>query len=224
MRRGLTLIEMLILLALTAVLVGMLLPLLSKTRAVGDSILCGSNLRQIGQMHRFDPYRQQAWGSSAYDVGYSGNPAPAHGYGGQGGGNNEQPMRADRLRGDVGGAFEGTVFFNQRMESQALDQPEYWTLICPVAFREGVNSYGMSHYAVRASFTDPNFSQEGTKVIMGCSNWKVVAVVGEFAPRHLQKTNYYFSDDHVDLRGLGEFSERQRILTSNRRSTGTSVP
>jgi len=48
-RRGFTLIEILIVLAIIALLAALLLPVLSSVRAAGRSAACISNLRQLGQ-------------------------------------------------------------------------------------------------------------------------------------------------------------------------------
>lgn len=47
-RRGLTLIELLVCIAVIAVLLGILLPTLTRARSVANRALCASNLRQIG--------------------------------------------------------------------------------------------------------------------------------------------------------------------------------
>ncbi len=47
-RRGLTLIELLVCIAVIAVLLGILLPTLTRARSVANRSLCASNLRQIG--------------------------------------------------------------------------------------------------------------------------------------------------------------------------------
>ena len=48
-RRGFTLVEILIVLAIITLLVAILLPVLSSVRAAGRSAVCVSNLRQLGQ-------------------------------------------------------------------------------------------------------------------------------------------------------------------------------
>jgi prepilin-type N-terminal cleavage/methylation domain-containing protein/prepilin-type processing-associated H-X9-DG protein len=52
-RKGFTLIELLVVVAIIAVLVAMLLPALNAARAQGKSLVCQTNLRQLGMIFRY---------------------------------------------------------------------------------------------------------------------------------------------------------------------------
>ncbi len=72
MRRGFTLVELLVVIGVIAVLISMLLPVLSKVRIAGNNVQCLSNLRQLAQ-----------WGTIyAGDwrgvLPHNGSPAPAY--------------------------------------------------------------------------------------------------------------------------------------------------
>jgi prepilin-type N-terminal cleavage/methylation domain-containing protein/prepilin-type processing-associated H-X9-DG protein len=53
MKRGFTLIELLVVVAIIAVLVAVLLPALSAAREQGKSVVCQTNLRQLGMVFRY---------------------------------------------------------------------------------------------------------------------------------------------------------------------------
>ena len=49
-RRGFTLVELLVVIGILAVLIGLLFPLLTRTRAAGNRVACRANLSDIGRM------------------------------------------------------------------------------------------------------------------------------------------------------------------------------
>lgn len=210
MRRGFTLIEMLILLALTSLLMSILLPTLSfgRKRAVG--LECKSNLRELGELHNIEKgFMNGNWGTSAYDLSDGGEVA------GEGGGNGdprkkpgnfgteEDPTRAqdakrDSIRSDSGSPFD------EMLEDQAINQPSAWTLVCPVGFAEGLNSFGITDYARLKRF---DLVDRSNDMIFGCSDHKVTISVRSFAFRHLNRVNIYFGDSHVKEFSPNEFPD-----------------
>ena len=224
-RRGFTLIEALTILALIALLVGMLSPALAKSRQRAIAAQCAAHLRQLGTLH-LDPLGREHWGNSPYDLPEnedSGAHEPVDRNGGGGGGEPpfSPPRRVEGERGfsndgRLDGGIDGGHFGGggiQALEDYAVDQPKYWKLLCPEAASHDLNSYGMYYRAVEAPMTVLATSRD---LIFGCSDYKVVDVASNFAFRHLRQANFYFGDHHVEIRGTDLFTPRQMMASSNR--------
>ncbi len=202
MGRGFTLLEMLILMALTALLLGILTPGLANGRVAARNVECLSNLRQVGTMH-FDPLsRRDSWGRSAYDLPPGESRHEFLGGSGGGSGGGTPPIR--RVEGE-NRIPDRTQHINW-LETQAPDTPPYWKLLCPEAVNAGVNSYGMYYRVVGQRFSVYSTSVD---IIFGCSDFKVVDVAQSFAFRHHKKANFYFGDHHLDSRTSSLFSDAQ---------------
>jgi prepilin-type N-terminal cleavage/methylation domain-containing protein len=68
-RAGFTLVELLVVIGVIAVLIGLLLPALGKSRAAAKSVQCKSNLRQMGVFFQMYVNENRGW---LYPVGYDG--------------------------------------------------------------------------------------------------------------------------------------------------------
>lgn len=201
--KGFTLVEMLILLALTSLLISMLVPALSAGRERAVGLECQSNLRQIGTIHTM----RDRWGSSAYDLGDSGLSRPS-GFNDNG----KQPIRVNP--NGVIGAKE----FHADMEEIAQDVPRDWFLLCPVADREHRNSYGIRFQMIGLpTYTGPLIRQRD--VIFGCSDFKVVDVASNFAARHVNNASYMFADIHVEQRPASEVFSDEELSEKSKRQT-----
>jgi len=199
--KGFTLIEMLILLALTSLLISMLVPALSAGRERAIALECQSNLRQIGILHAM----RDRWGNSPYDLGDSGLSQPSD-FGEDG----KKPVRANP------NGVIGAKNFHVEMEQMAQDAPRDWFLLCPVAERDHRNSYGIRFEVIGLpTYTGPLLAQRD--VIFGCSDFKVIDVASNFATRHVNMASYLFADIHIEQRPAGEiFSEEELNEKSNR--------
>lgn len=201
MRRGFTLIEMLILLSLTALLISLVLPALSRSREFSFGVECMSNLKQLGSLHQANPFERERWGSSAYDLSgtdsYDGNNGRDNGFGVD---DDDPTFVRPKIR------YRGNIDFNERMEWQAMGQPEDWTLDCPVAKRVDENSYGIN-FQMRYRPFETVYNNE---VIFGDSVYRVVDVPSNFGLRHLGQGNFSFADTHVEMTSLENlFTETQ---------------
>lgn len=203
MRRGFTLIELLILLALTSLLMSILLPSLSLGKQRAVAIECMSNLRSLGSFHTdSDGFRMNGdWGSSAYD--FRNRPAGDGKNDGELGSNGDptraRDNRSGQIRSDSGGPFD------RLLEEMATDPSPSFSLYCPIGFRDGLNSFGITEIAQSKTFDRVSAPDQP---VFGCSDYKVVIDVTSFAFRHLGASNLYFADGHVKLFSMQDFSER----------------
>jgi type II secretory pathway pseudopilin PulG len=204
--RAFTLSETLILIALTALLVSILTPSLSRGRDQARGLECLSNLRQTGTLH-LDPFGRDRWGNSAYDLPES----PSGGNNGLQGGNGTAPRRV----GERLGPFFGIVF-TENLEQQATEQPRFWRLTCPLATDEAglpANSYGIYFLVINQPHTLYSTSRD---LIFGCSDYRVVDVAQSFAFRHRGLASFYFGDHHVSAYGSDLFTDEQWNQQSTR--------
>lgn len=189
MRNGFTLVEMIILTALTALLAGLLMPSLSHSRQASYALKCQSNLRQIGLMH----LSRDRWSGSVYDVTDSdlNHPMGNHDSG------KKEPIRAEPFEGLFGGVLglgEGKPA--PRFQPVSKSQPTGWLLSCPVVEREGINSYGIREDVIGLP-TNICARIAPDDVIFGCSDEEIVTNPERFAERHRGRVSFFFADSHV---------------------------
>ncbi len=205
-RHAFTLIELLILLALTSVLVAILAPALAAGRDRAVAIECASNLRQVGQIHY--AIGNERWGNSAYDFQDSDAPDENNLSG--------DDDRKNRLRENGGGGdpirlkgqsdsvrSDSNAPFDLLLEAAAKRQPAIWSLVCPEAEEDQVNSFGITEFARLKGFDRVYGSDD---MILGCSDLRVVIELRSYAFRHRNRTNLMFGDLHINAIALGEFS------------------
>lgn len=203
-RKAFTLIEMLTLILLMGLLLAILMPALAQSRTQAQTSKCASNLRQIALL-RAGNVQSDRWGNSPYDIGDSGWDSRSERSGGG-------TLGDGGSRGDTGGDIDDDFVFDERAEMQAVEEPAGWSLLCPLAERDGQNSYGIR---ITACFV-PYERTTSRDVVMGCSEYKVVDVVRNFALRHNECANFLFGDMRVATHGLEVFTRDEISARSNR--------
>lgn len=209
-RKAFTLTEMLIVLLLAGLLLGLVLPVLGRSRSQAVRAQCASNLRQIALLRAGNPETDR-WGNSPYDVGDSSDT-------GWNRSDNGKSLWGD---GDADGDLDSDdeeYYFDERAETQAVDLPLGWTLVCSPADRMSLNSFGI-RYDVRYS---PYEHVTSLDVVLGCSDYKVVDVVSHFALRHENSANFLFGDLHVASNGLEIFTAEE-VAARSKRSPATPI-
>ncbi|MFW5653430.1 MAG: hypothetical protein ACOC0P_05235 [Planctomycetota bacterium] len=214
MRRGFSLVELLVLLALSTLLISLLMPALQSGREHAILVECQSNLRQLGQIHA-TMIGDDRWGNSPYDVNSGDGPMNPDGAG-QGKQNNPiDPTTVESEGRRLG--VDLRAGFDEGLEESASDAPDDWRLLCPVAERDGANSYGMIYSAIYRPMSSLYSSRD---VIIGCSDFKVVDVVRNFSLRHAGRANFLFGDLHVGAHGWDLFPESELRKQSQRGAFG----
>lgn len=205
-RRGFSLVELLVLLALSTLLISLLTPALQTGRERARLLECQSNLRQIGQIQA-SSVDNDRWGNSPYDVDSDGDGFQPNSGGGGRLGDPTDPTSVESEGHRVG------LGFDENLEHRAAEPPAGWRLICPQAEREGDNSFGIMYTAIYRPMSSLYSSQD---VIIGCSDYKVVDVVRNFALRHIGEANFLFGDLHVGAHGMNLFSREELSKESSR--------
>lgn len=191
--------------ALTTLLISMLVPSLGIGRQHALSIECQSNLSQIGKLQ----LSQDRWGTSAYDIGNNTLSRPTN----DSDNSKIPPIRVSPDGQIVGGGLDG---FTEKLEIRATEMPENWRLVCPIANKQGINSYGIYYKSINLP-TDSSLLRP-SDIIFGCSDYKVVDVARNFATRHFGKTSFFFADYHVQqYLPADRFSDAEYSKGSNRK-------
>lgn len=197
-RRGMTLVELLVVVAIIGILIGLLLPAVQSVRAASRSAKCKNNLRQLGlAIHMYANINNGYIPDSAHDVdetfSWVNTLAPFH--------ENVDALRIcpDDYSGEARLAIRSTsyvingyVVINARPDTvRSLWQLQATTRT--IIVMEGANNrlveFDLEHVHSYAWFTTRNI-QEGVV-------WQTVS--GEVqTDQHQQAANYLFGDGHVE--------------------------
>lgn len=187
MRRGFTLLELLIVMGILALLVGLFGPALASARTASRNTVCATQMHELGRLHFAQAWDLDRFAQSAYDLKLAAFETIANrndfGYRGRHGGTGMPP----------GGSsdFARKLF---EAESAAPAQPPSWRIPCPQAKAAGEMSYGLnwrfrSVKPDRITAIDPVFVD---------SAYRLVVRGRDLAPRHNDKVNFLFGDQHVE--------------------------
>ena len=189
MRRGFTLIEILVVLLIFALLTAMFMPSLAMARASARCGRCASNLKQLANLHFDQSMDGDEWAGSAYDL--RGEWANAAIGTGPEPGDDEQRSRFNggRQRGD----WDGWEWRIHQAENDAPGQPPYWLLPCPEAVPVNEQSYGMNYWmrGVKPERLVPG------DLVFACSPYRLIVQGRDIRRRHGDGVNFMYGDGHI---------------------------
>ncbi len=203
LRRGISLLEMLVVMAIIALLAAFLTPALAKARTTSRTGQCASNLRTLGQLHLDQAMDQDRWARSAYDLldGRLELVAPPQDSEGMFPQQDPPPYDDDRWFRRI-----------HEAENSAPGQPEGFRIPCPEAIPLSEMSYAMNYWI-------PGKKPEHivlTDVIFGCSPYRIAARGLDLRPGHSEQANFMWSDGHVALGGLDEIPDKAQFRRMRR--------
>ncbi len=186
MRRGFTLLELLIVIGVIALLVGLFAPALASARTASRTTLCASNLRELGLLHFEQAWDLDRWAGSAYDL---------------------QPARFETVADRSDHGYRGTFGFGQQpppgsrdfasklleAENAAPAQPPSWRIPCPQAIPTSEQSYGLN-WRFRGIKPD---RITGIDLIFADSPYRLMVRGLDLSPRHNEQVNFMYGDQHV---------------------------
>ncbi len=205
-RRGLTLWELVIVLAIMATLIGLMGPTLAQARSTSQTTECTNNLKELGVLHLEQTWETNVWARSAYDLHGS---RWSQAVSGPIKSNDKQAVHNSAMPPIPRDVSQMTRLLHEAEET-APPQPRYWMLPCPEAIMVQQQSYGMN-------YDMQNIKENrilSNSIVFACSPYRLIIQTTDLEPtRHGAQVTVLFGNMSVSQKTPDIFPDTAETAT-----------